>query len=179
VPSAIHQAIERVIIMNFRTLLAVLVGSAALAGGCTQRVTNDDVEAARKKADQERQEAITARGQSPDKQAAENSEARKAEADLRETEVKAAATKQRDDYVASVDARLTGADQRIDALESAAKDQTGATKDATDKQIADIKARRDRLKDGVSTLKSADLLQWDKQRENVDRLLAELDAAIK
>jgi len=163
--------------MRFRALLALLLGSAALATGCTQRVTNDDVEAARKKADQERQEAITARGQSPDRQIAENSEARKAEDDLRETEAKAAATKARDGYVASVEARLTGADQRIDALETAAKSQTGATKDDTDKQIADIKAKRDRVKDGLSTLKSADLLQWDKQRENVDKLVMDLNAA--
>ena len=162
--------------MKFRVLFALLTGTAALAAGCAERVNNDDVEAARKKADSERQEAITARGQSPDKQIAENSEARTAEAELRETEAKAAATKMRDEYVASVDARLTAANQKIDALTTAVKTQTGSAKDDTDKRIADIKDRRDRVKDGLSTLKSAELLQWDKQRPNVDKLVMEMNA---
>jgi len=164
--------------MNVRAFFAVLAGSAALAAGCAERVTNDDVEAARKKAADERQEAIDVRGQSPDKQNAEESEARKAEAALRETEAKAAATKARDEYAASVEARLTAADQKIDALENDAKSQSGATKDATDKRIADIKDRRDRVKDGLSTLKSAELLQWDKQRPNVDKLVMELNGLL-
>jgi hypothetical protein len=164
--------------MKFRALFAALTGAAALASGCAERVTNDDVEAARKKAADERQEAIDVRGQSPDKQIAEDSEAREAEAHLRETEAKAAATRGRDDYVASVEARLTAADQKIDALQNEAKSQSGATKDATDKRIADIKDRRDRVKDGLSTLKSADLLQWDKQRPNVDKLVLELNGML-
>jgi hypothetical protein len=164
--------------MRFRVLLALLAGSAALAGGCTQRVSNDDVEAARKKAANERQEAYEARGQSPDKQIAEDSEARKAENALRETEAKAAATKARDLYVASVEARLTAADQKIDALGSEAKSQSGATKDATDKRIADIKDRKERVKDGLSTLKSAELLNWDLQKVNVDKLVTELNALL-
>jgi hypothetical protein len=155
----------------------LLVGSAAAVAGCSESVTSKDVDAARKKANEEHLEADRVRAQSPDqvdKVREEDAEAREADRKLRETEMKAAATSARDAYVTGVEANLSAADIRIDAMKKSAAAQQGVAKDAADRQIDDMKARRDRLQDALSKLKTADLIEWQQHRPEVERLLSEL-----
>lgn len=166
---------------RFETLAKCLVGCAVLAIGCNESVTPKDVDAAKKKADQEAREAADARAQSPDntdKVKAEEAEARDAERKLKETEMKAAATTARDGYVGQIDARMKAADAKVDELQKVASGQDGAAKDVTQKKIDDIKAKRERVDEAVGKMKAAELLLWEQHRAEVQRLTDELNAAI-
>jgi hypothetical protein len=165
---------------NVRPWSLVLLG-AALAVGCSESVTQRDVDAAKKKADEQHHEAVVARAQSPDdpsKIMRKDEQANDADRKLRETEAKAAATSARDAFVSQVDGRVAAADRRIDELQKAASNQEGALKDDTNKKIDDLKARRDRVKDALSTLKSAELLQWQQHRAEVQRRVDEMNSVM-
>lgn len=162
--------------LSFLAFAAVL----GFSGGCSESVSFKDVDAARKKANEEHQEADKVRAQSPDKVdaiRAEDAEAREADRKLRETEAKGAATTARDAYVAAVENSLTAVDMRTDAMKKTADAQEGTARDDTNRKIDDLKMRRDRVKDALSKMKTADLLQWEQHRPEVDRLVKEMNAA--
>ena len=159
-----------------------LLGCAVLVGGgCSESVSQRDVEAAKEKVNEEHRELEKARAQSPDqvvKVQEEAADVRDAQRKLQETQLKASATTARDTYVAQVEARLVVADVRIDELQKAAANQQAFAKDETNRKIDDIKARRDRVKEAVSKMKAAELLQWESHRTDVQRLVDEMNASI-
>lgn len=168
----------RHVLRNVRPWSVAVLG-AMLFMGCSESVTQRDVDAAKKKADEEHREAVVARAQSPDDPAKimrKEEDASDADRKLRETEAKAAATSARDAFVTQVDARVAAADRRIDELQKAASNQDGALKDETNKKVDDLKARRDRVKDELSKLKSAELLQWEQHRAEVQRRVDEMNS---
>lgn len=142
--------------------------------GCTEKVTDKDVQAARDKASAEQMDVAKARSDAEKKISAETQEARKAEATLSETETKAAATKHRDQFVAEMEAQLQAADRRIDELKAMAGTQEGTAKDATNAKIKDIQAKRDAVSDSLGKVKSAELLQWQVQQPAVQQAADDL-----
>lgn len=164
--------------LQLRWMTFVLLPALALSG-CSESVTNKDVDAARKKANEEHIEADKVRAQSPDrvdKVREKDAEAREADRKLRETEMKASATTARDAYVTDVEARLAATDMRLDALKKTADTQVGGAKDEINRQIDELKMRRDRTKEALSKLKAADLLHWEQHRPEVQRMVNEMSA---
>jgi len=150
--------------------------------GCNERVTNDDVEAARREAEEQRREAIEVKTQAPRDAAAvrkHETEARDAELKLKETELKAAATTARDAFVRGAEALLAEVDRRTGELRSAASNQDETSRSAANVKITDLEERSDRAARSLRELQAADLLLWDQHRGQVQRQLDELRAAIR
>lgn len=109
----------------------------------------------------------------------EEREAREAAKKVTDTEARYAATKQRDEYVAEVDAMLKSADERIAMLKEKADKAEGVDKDSIDRQITALQTARDQVDEHLGTMKSADVLKWTDSREAVQEaakaLKAEMD----
>src|SRR5262245_16160397 len=112
-------------------LLPLVLASTPWFVGCTETATEQDVSAARQNAETEHMELAKARTDAEKKIADQSQAARDADAKLSETEAKAAATKQRDAFVAEVESELKAADKRVDDLKTTASKQSGSAKDAT------------------------------------------------
>lgn len=144
------------------------------AVGCTEKVTDKDVAAAKQKSDAEHLDLAKTRTEAEKKIADQSLAARDADAKLAETEAKAVATKDREAFVAQVESELQAADRRVDELKTAAGKQEGTAKDATNTKIKDIQAKRDTVKQSLDKIKSAELLQWQVQRPAVQQALDDL-----
>ncbi len=109
----------------------------------------------------------------------ENQETAEAQAELRDTEARYQATQARDKYVADHQAKLDAAEKRIEALNTRASNEEGATKEATERQAAELQTAHDRAEEALDNVESAELMRWSDHQNNVkqafDALQAEMD----
>ena len=74
--------------------------------------------------------------------------------------------------------RFAEADRQIEALDQRQENEEGAVADATQAQIDDLQAHRDRLADAIDDLKGEELLKWDAHREHVQSALDALNTKL-
>lgn len=165
-----------------RRLLRIVVLLPLAQLGCSERVTNGDVERARHEAETQRREATDVKTQVPGDSAVvrkQESEARDAELKFKETELKAAAMQARDDFVRRAEELLAEVEHRIHDLRSTSADHDEAARSAANLKIADLEDRSRRAVAALGELQAADLLLWDQRRGETQRLLDELRAAVR
>ncbi len=129
----------------------------------------------------ETSEAQEARREGAEAIREEEQETAEAQAELQETEARFNATKARDSFVNDHRAKLNAAAERIEALETRAGNEEGATSEATQKQADDLQAAHDRAEDALEKVESADVMKWEAHRDPVkqafDALQAQMDQA--
>ena len=81
----------------------------------------------------------------------------------------------RDNYVNSVDARLSEIDKKIDGLDERAGAMTGATKTDFNNAIDSLRDQRKQVGSKVDDLKSVNVDSWTTMKGEVDAAMATLD----
>jgi hypothetical protein len=156
--------------------------------GCTQRTTQEDVQAAREDVAEEQQDVDEARHEAMkptiDADDAEDIQEEKqdvaeAQATLDRTENEAAATQARDAFALEAQKVLDSANRDIEALETRAGGEEGAVKEATERQIDDLKSKRDRLDQAIDDMNGADLLAWSNHRDSVQQAMQDVADALR
>lgn len=148
---------------------------AAVRHEAMKPITENNADAIR---DAEQETAETRRDAAENIQE-EQQETAEAQAKLRDTEAKYRATQARDKFVADHQAKLDAAEKRIEALNDRASNEEGATKEATQKQAAELQTAHDRAEEALDNVESAELMKWNDHQDNVkqafDALQAEMD----
>lgn len=148
---------------------------AAVRHEAMRPVTGENAEDVRDAA----QETAETRQEAAEAIQEEKQETAEAQAELRDTEARFQATQARDKYVADHQVKLDAAEKRIEALNTRASNEEGATKEATEKQVAELKTAHDRAEEALDNVESAELLKWSDHQSNVkqafDALQTEMD----
>lgn len=135
-------------------------------------VTPDDAADARRDLADARQEVHEKVADAKDNERAAANE-------LKATEQRFAATKERDAFVNQAEQSLANYDKRIEELNSQASAAEGAAKDAIERQIDAVEAQRDRAASALSELKNADLATWKTHQDHVRMAFQELENSMK
>jgi hypothetical protein len=182
--------------LQFLTRIA-FAALPALALGCTESTTSEDVSEARQDVAEEQQDVADERheamkptlgdetdasdidaGEAEDIQE-EKQDVADAQQDLAETERDFQATQARDAFALESQTALDEADQKIAALEARYDTEEGAAAEATQQQIDDLKSRRSRLAEALDDLKGADLKEWQSHKASVQLAASELQTALR
>jgi hypothetical protein len=159
-----------------------------LALGCTQSTTSKDVAEARRDVKEEQQDVAEARhealkpainGDEAAKIQEEQQDVTKAEQKLAETQRDFQATQARDAFALEVQKSLDQADLQIKALETRVKSEEGATAEATQRQIDELKSRRASLAEALDSLKGEDVTKWQEHKQNVQLAQNDLNAKLR
>ncbi len=184
--------------MSVQTLTRmVLAAVPALALGCTQSTTPEDVSEARQDVIEEQQDVADARheamkptlGDETDAAGVDAGEAEdireeqadvaEAQQDLAETQRDFQATQARDAFALEAQTALDNADREITALEARVANEEGAAAEAMQQQIDDLKSRRVGLAEALDDLKGEDLATWQNHKEHVQLAQRELNSALQ
>jgi len=126
-------------------------------------------EEAREQLREEVQETEAVREEAREEIRGEKDETDEAEKDLTVLEEKFRAQQERSEYVNSVEADLEAAETRIAELEENADELDGPALEETNKAIEVLQDRHDRLDDHLDEMTSADALDWEEYRDEVER----------
>jgi hypothetical protein len=109
----------------------------------------------------------------------EEQETREAEEELAKTEAKFKAQQARDAFLEEPNDVLKRAALRIDTLEEQADSEEGDAKKATEKQIETLQASHDKLDELIDETKSANPLNWQEIKPEVEVAQKELQNRLK
>lgn len=88
------------------------------------------------------------------------------------------AQKARDSYVKDAELQLIKFDEQIAAMKEQNANLEGAEKEAADKKIELIEDRRDTAQEALDDVKSAEVMDWEAARDDVERALKDLTQAL-